>query len=78
MANRLQHATSPYLLQHAHNLVDWHPWEAEALARANLEDVGAKAGNLLRHCFRRAIAERHHRHHRGDADNDAERSEEGA
>ncbi|HOD33666.1 MAG TPA: thioredoxin domain-containing protein, partial [Holophaga sp.] len=38
MANRLQHATSPYLLQHAHNPVDWHPWEAEALARARAED----------------------------------------
>lgn len=38
MANRLQHATSPYLLQHAHNPVDWHPWDAEALALARAED----------------------------------------
>src|SRR6188768_2360365 len=37
-ANRLIHATSPYLLQHAHNPVDWHPWGAEALARARAED----------------------------------------
>src|SRR5258708_1302430 len=29
--NRLIHETSPYLLQHAHNPVDWHPWGSEAL-----------------------------------------------
>jgi len=34
MPNRLIHATSPYLLQHAHNPVDWHPWGSEALALA--------------------------------------------
>src|SRR5437764_985086 len=32
--NRLIQATSPYLLQHAHNPVDWYPWGEEALARA--------------------------------------------
>ena len=32
--NRLIHETSPYLLQHAYNLVDWHPWGAEALQAA--------------------------------------------
>ncbi|HET7828376.1 MAG TPA: thioredoxin domain-containing protein [Candidatus Limnocylindrales bacterium] len=32
--NRLADETSPYLLQHAHNPVDWYPWGAEALARA--------------------------------------------
>jgi hypothetical protein len=36
--NRLQHETSPYLLQHADNPVDWYPWGAEALARAQAED----------------------------------------
>ncbi|NJB84508.1 hypothetical protein GGR26_000253 [Lewinella marina] len=36
--NRLQHETSPYLLQHAHNPVDWYPWGEEALARARRED----------------------------------------
>lgn len=36
--NRLFHETSPYLRQHAHNPVDWHPWNAEALARAARED----------------------------------------
>ncbi len=32
--NRLIHETSPYLLQHAHNPVDWHPWGPEALTKA--------------------------------------------
>ncbi|HMT07105.1 MAG TPA: thioredoxin domain-containing protein [Pyrinomonadaceae bacterium] len=32
--NRLIDETSPYLLQHAHNPVDWYPWGEEALARA--------------------------------------------
>jgi uncharacterized protein len=36
--NRLAHETSPYLLQHADNPVDWHPWGDEALARARSED----------------------------------------
>jgi uncharacterized protein YyaL (SSP411 family) len=36
-ANRLAHETSPYLLQHAHNPVDWYPWGAEALGRAQAE-----------------------------------------
>ena len=45
---------------------------AEALAGADLEDVGAEAGNLLGHRRGRALAQGHHRHHRGDADDDAE------
>jgi uncharacterized protein len=36
--NRLAGETSPYLLQHAHNPVDWYPWGQEALARAAAED----------------------------------------
>jgi uncharacterized protein YyaL (SSP411 family) len=36
--NRLAGATSPYLLQHAHNPVDWYPWGEDALARARAED----------------------------------------
>ncbi len=36
--NRLAHETSPYLLQHAHNPVDWYPWGDEAFARARAED----------------------------------------
>ena len=35
--NRLLHETSPYLLQHAHNPVDWYPWGEEALERAKRE-----------------------------------------
>src|SRR5436309_11088221 len=38
MANRLINETSPYLLQHAHNPVDWYAWSAEALERAAKED----------------------------------------
>jgi uncharacterized protein YyaL (SSP411 family) len=37
-ANRLANATSPYLIQHAHNPVDWYPWGPEALARSKEED----------------------------------------
>jgi uncharacterized protein YyaL (SSP411 family) len=36
--NRLAQETSPYLLQHADNPVDWYPWGDEALARARDED----------------------------------------
>jgi uncharacterized protein YyaL (SSP411 family) len=36
--NRLAHETSPYLLQHADNPVDWYPWGEEALSRARAED----------------------------------------
>ena len=38
MTNRLARESSPYLLQHAHNPVDWYPWGDEALARARSED----------------------------------------
>ncbi|HZA24042.1 MAG TPA: thioredoxin domain-containing protein, partial [Dehalococcoidia bacterium] len=38
MTNRLANETSPYLLQHAHNPVDWYPWGKEALERAKKED----------------------------------------
>ena len=37
-ANHLSNETSPYLLQHADNPVDWYPWGEEALARARDED----------------------------------------
>jgi hypothetical protein len=36
--NRLQHETSPYLLQHADNPVDWYAWGEEAFAKAKAED----------------------------------------
>src|SRR5258705_5125582 len=38
MANRLAQETSPYLLQHRDNPVDWYPWGEEALARAREQD----------------------------------------
>jgi uncharacterized protein YyaL (SSP411 family) len=37
-ANRLIHEKSPYLLQHAHNPVDWFPWSDEAFQKAKSED----------------------------------------
>ncbi|MFI0963273.1 thioredoxin domain-containing protein [Streptomyces sp. NPDC021080] len=39
MANRLAHATSPYLLQHADNPVDWWQWEPAAFEEARRRDV---------------------------------------
>lgn len=39
MAQRLAHATSPYLLQHADNPVDWWPWTPEAFEEARRRDV---------------------------------------
>lgn len=39
MPNRLAQATSPYLLQHAENPVDWWPWEAEAFEEARRRGV---------------------------------------
>lgn len=38
MSNRLQYETSPYLLQHKDNPVDWYPWGKEAFERARRED----------------------------------------
>ncbi|MDP2643816.1 MAG: thioredoxin domain-containing protein [Desulfobacterales bacterium] len=37
-SNRLIHEKSPYLLQHAHNPVNWHPWSEEAFAMARADD----------------------------------------
>ncbi|CAM5417513.1 hypothetical protein GCM10010220_10040 [Streptomyces parvulus] len=39
MPNRLAQATSPYLLQHADNPVDWRPWETDAFEEARRRDV---------------------------------------
>ena len=38
MPNRLAQETSPYLLQHRDNPVDWYPWGEEALRRSREED----------------------------------------
>ncbi|MFK7982898.1 MAG: DUF255 domain-containing protein, partial [Saprospiraceae bacterium] len=37
-SNHLAKETSPYLLQHANNPVDWHPWTEETLAKAKAEN----------------------------------------
>ena len=37
-ANALVHESSPYLLQHAYNPVDWHPWNEETLQKAKAQD----------------------------------------
>ena len=39
MSNRLARESSPYLLQHAENPVDWHPWGSEAFEEAKRRDV---------------------------------------
>ena len=39
MANRLAETSSPYLLQHADNPVDWFPWGDEAFEEARRRDV---------------------------------------
>jgi len=39
MPNRLGAATSPYLLQHSHNPIDWYPWSDDAFAEAARRDV---------------------------------------
>ena len=36
--NRLIKESSPYLIQHANNPVDWHPWGEEAFEKARLEN----------------------------------------
>ncbi|MGZ3830968.1 MAG: DUF255 domain-containing protein, partial [Mucilaginibacter sp.] len=36
--NKLANSTSPYLLQHANNPVNWYPWGPEALAKAKAEN----------------------------------------
>ena len=46
MANRLAQETSPYLLQHSDNPVDWYPWGEEAL--------GGRARRTGRSCSRSA------------------------
>jgi uncharacterized protein YyaL (SSP411 family) len=35
--NKLANEKSPYLLQHQHNPVDWHPWGEEAFQKAKME-----------------------------------------
>ena len=46
MRNHLKNQTSPYLLQHAENPVDWYPWCEEAFERAKREGKRAGKGFL--------------------------------
>jgi len=57
MSNRLAAETSPYLLQHKDNPVDWYPWGDEALERARSEQHG-------RHVDGRVLDRRLDRHRR--------------
>ena len=47
--NRLATATSPYLLQHAHNPVDWFPWGEEAFEEARKRGVPVFSPLATRH-----------------------------
>jgi hypothetical protein len=38
MPNQLAHETSPYLMQHTDNPVDWHPWGPDAMEKSKDED----------------------------------------
>ena len=44
--NALINESSPYLLQHAHNPVDWYPWNEETLQKAKNEDKLLIISNL--------------------------------
>jgi uncharacterized protein YyaL (SSP411 family) len=63
-SNRLIDSTSPYLLQHAHNPVDWYPWGDEALDRAKREQkpiflsIGYSACHWC-HVMEREVFEKH-------------------
>ena len=50
--NHLAGQTSPYLLQHVHNPVDWYPWGPEALEKAKKEDrpIFLSIGYAACHC----------------------------
>ena len=54
MANRLKDATSPYLLQHTDNPVDWWPWSDEAFEEARRRDVPVQFLEQLFAVLRRA------------------------
>ena len=56
--NRLIHSASPYLLQHAHNPVDWYPWGEEAIAKAKAENKPIFISIGYSTCFWCHVAER--------------------
>ena len=55
MANRLAAETSPYLLQHKDNPVDWYAWGDEALQRAHERDVPAASHTAARFSRQRPV-----------------------
>ena len=65
-ANRLAKETSPYLLQHAHNPVDWYPWGEEALAKAKAEKKLIFLSIGYSSCHWCHVMERESFHGRGD------------
>ena len=58
MTNRLAGETSPYLLQHAHNPVDWYPWSPEALTKAKEENKPIFVSIGYSTCYWCHVAER--------------------
>src|SRR4051794_8535261 len=58
MSNRLARETSPYLLQHAENPVDWYAWGEEAFARAREEDRAVLVSIGYSACHWRHVMER--------------------
>lgn len=56
--NRLIHSRDPYLLQHAHNPVDWYPWGPEALAAAKRENKPIFVSFGYSTCYWCHVAER--------------------
>jgi uncharacterized protein len=57
-ANRLINSANPYLLQHAHNPVDWYPWGEEAIARAKKENKPIFVSIGYSTCYWCHVAER--------------------
>src|SRR5262249_5530035 len=57
-ANRLINSANPYLLQHAHNPVDWYPWGEEASARAKKENKPIFLSVAYTTCYWCHVAER--------------------
>jgi len=57
-SNRLINSANPYLLQHAHNPVDWYPWGEEAIGKAKKENKPIFVSVGYSTCFWCHVAER--------------------
>ena len=64
MPNHLSHETSPYLLQHANNPVDWYPWSEEAFTLAR--EQGRPFAVMGKPDLRARAIERHARINRSE------------